>query len=143
MTTTLGTKASPAKQVPANSVRQHATAGPYSPVLEVDARRLVVLSGQVAVAMDGSVIGNSVAEQTQATLANCADKLRAAGCDFADVFKVNAFLTDISTWDEFNAVYADAMPEPLPARTAVQAVLLPGFLVEIEMWAVKPETEAD
>ncbi len=29
------------------------------------------------------------------------------------------------------------MPEPLPVRTAVQAVLLPGFLVEIEMWAVK------
>ena len=29
------------------------------------------------------------------------------------------------------------MPEPLPVRTAVQAVLLPGYLVEIEMWAVK------
>ena len=29
------------------------------------------------------------------------------------------------------------MAEPLPVRTAVQAVLLPGFLVEIEMWAVK------
>ena len=28
------------------------------------------------------------------------------------------------------------MPEPLPVRTAVQAVLLPGFVVEIEMWAV-------
>lgn len=29
------------------------------------------------------------------------------------------------------------MPEPLPVRTAVQAILLPGYLVEIEMWAVK------
>ena len=37
--------------------RQHVTAGPYSPVLEVDARRLVVISGQVAVDMDGKVIG--------------------------------------------------------------------------------------
>ena len=29
------------------------------------------------------------------------------------------------------------MPAPLPVRTAVQAVLLEGFRVEIEMWAVK------
>jgi hypothetical protein len=28
------------------------------------------------------------------------------------------------------------MVEPLPVRTAVQAVLLPGCLLEIEMWAV-------
>ena len=38
----------PLKQRPARA-RQHATAGPYSPVLEIDARRLVVISGQVAV----------------------------------------------------------------------------------------------
>jgi enamine deaminase RidA (YjgF/YER057c/UK114 family) len=31
----------------------------------------------------------------------------------------------------------EMMPEPLPARTAVQAILLPGYLIEIEMWAVK------
>lgn len=29
------------------------------------------------------------------------------------------------------------MPEPLPVRTAVQAILLPGHLAEIEMWAVR------
>jgi hypothetical protein len=27
--------------------------------------------------------------------------------------------------------------EPLPVRTAVRVVLLPGLLVEIETWAVK------
>jgi len=30
------------------------------------------------------------------------------------------------------------MPGPLPARTAAQVVLLDGYRVEIEMWAVKP-----
>jgi 2-iminobutanoate/2-iminopropanoate deaminase len=88
--------------------RQHVTAGPYSPVLEVDARRLVVISGQVA-----------------------------ADCTLADVFKVNIYLIDLGHWTRFNAVYEAVMPEPRPVRTAVQAVLLPGFLVEIEMWAVK------
>lgn len=127
----------PLKRRPPHA-RQHATAGPYSPVLEVDARRLVVISGQVAVDADGAVTGASIEEQTEATLRNCANQLASAGCGLADVFKVNVYLTDLGEWARFNAVYERAMPAPLPVRTAVQAVLLPGFRVEIEMWAVKP-----
>jgi 2-iminobutanoate/2-iminopropanoate deaminase len=117
--------------------RQHLTAGPYSPVLEVDARRLVVISGQVAIDMDGAVVGKTIEEQTRATLDNCAWQLASAACTLADVFKVNISLADLAHWTRFNAVYEAVMPEPLPVRTAVQAVLLPGFVVEIEMWAVK------
>ena len=117
--------------------RQHATAGPYSPVLEVDATRLVVISGQVAVDMSGEVVGSTIEEQTRATLENCTAQLASADCTLGDVFKVNIYLTDLDQWARFNAVYEEMMAEPLPVRTAVQAVLLPGFLVEIEMWAVK------
>jgi 2-iminobutanoate/2-iminopropanoate deaminase len=117
--------------------RQHATAGPYSPVLEVDARRLVVISGQVAVDLEGCVIGASIEEQTRATLGNCAGCLASAGCTLGDVFKVNIYLADLGDWARFNEIYQEIMPEPLPVRTAVQAILLPGFVVEIEMWAVK------
>jgi len=117
--------------------KQHVTAGPYSPVIEIDATRLVVISGQVAVDMDGNVIGTAIEEQTKATLDNCARQLASAGCTLGDVFKVNIYLTDLAHWARFNAVYEQMMREPLPVRTAVQAVLLPGFLVEIEMWAVK------
>jgi 2-iminobutanoate/2-iminopropanoate deaminase len=60
-----------------------------------------------------------------------------AGCSFDDVFKVNVYLTDLSIWDRFNVVYRELMPEPRPVRTAVGTKLLPGLLVEIEMWAVK------
>jgi 2-iminobutanoate/2-iminopropanoate deaminase len=126
----------PPKRLPAGAA-QHATAGPYSPVLEVRADRLVVISGQVAIAPDGNVIGTTIEEQTQATLENCLRQLQTAGCSFADVFKVNIYLADIAEWARFNAVYQQQMPAPLPVRTAVQAVLLPGLLVEIEMWAVK------
>ena len=121
---------------PAKS-RQHSTAGPYSPVLEIDARRLVVISGQVAVDMEGRVIGRTIEEQTEATLRNCIDHLASADCTLADVFKVNIYLKDLAHWTRFNAVYGKMFREPLPVRTAVQAVLLPGFLVEIEMWATK------
>ena len=126
----------PLKRRP-EGARQHATAGPYSPVLEVDAQRLVVISGQVAVDPDGRVIGSTIEEQTRATLGNCTDCLASAGCTLGDVFKVNIYLADLGHWARFNEIYENAMPEPLPVRTAVQAILLPGYLVEIEMWAVK------
>ncbi len=128
--------AAPLKHVPTGA-RQHATAGPYSPVIEVESRRLVVLSGQVAVDLDGNVIGSTIEEQARATLENCRRQLASADCGLADVFKVNIYLADLSDWARFNAVYEQCMPAPLPVRTAVQAVLLPGFRVEIEMWAAK------
>lgn len=126
----------PLKRRP-EGVRQHVTAGPYSPVLEVDAQRLVVISGQVAVDLDGRVVGATIEEQTRATLGNCTDCLASAGCTLGDVFKVNIYLADLGHWTRFNEVYQEVMPEPLPVRTAVQAILLAGYLVEIEMWAVK------
>ena len=126
------------KRKPARA-KQHRTAGPYSPVLEIDARHLVVISGQVAVDMDGKVVGQTIEEQTEATLNNCARQLASADCTFSNVFKVNIYLKDLDHWARFNAVYQSMFSDPLPVRTAVQAVLLPGFMVEIEMWAVKSE----
>ena len=123
------------KVVP-EGAKQHMTAGPYSPVLEVsNFKKLVLISGQAAVDMDGKVIGDTIEEQTEATLRNCKMQLEKAGCSLDDVFKVNVFLTDLTEWPRFNAVYARIMPKPLPVRTAVGVGLLETFKVEIEMWA--------
>jgi 2-iminobutanoate/2-iminopropanoate deaminase len=122
------------KLVP-DEARQHRTAGPYSPVVVVEARRLVAVSGQVAVDLDGNVVGTTVEEQTRRTLDNCRRQLASAGATFADVFKVNVYLSDLGEWARFNRVYEEILPRPFPVRTAVQAVLLPGYRVEIEMWA--------
>ena len=126
-----------AKRLPEGAT-QHSTAGPYSPVLEVDANRLVVISGQVAMDPQGNVVGTSIEEQARYTLENCRLRLKSAGCDFSDVFKVNVFMADLSDWSRFNAVYSELMPSPRPVRTTVGAMLLNGFLIEIEMWAAKP-----
>ncbi len=125
------------KRVPAGAT-QHSTAGPYSPVLEIQTDRLVVISGQVAVDPKGNILGDTIEDQTRATLANCSRLLATAGCTFADVFKVNAFMTDLNDWNRFNAVYMEIIPEPRPVRTTVGAKLLRSFLIEIEMWAAKP-----
>ena len=127
----------PTKHVP-EGAGQHATAGPYSPVLEVDSRMLVVISGQVAIDVQGNVVGETIEEQARYTLENCRRQLETAGCTFADVFKANVYMTELEEWPRFNAIYAEMIPVPLPVRTVIGAALLPGFLVEIEMWAAKP-----
>lgn len=42
------------------------------PILEVDARRLVVLWCQAAIDIDDNVLGDVIETQTEATLGNCA-----------------------------------------------------------------------
>ena len=118
-------------------VEQHKTAGPYSPVLEVSGKSLVVISGQASIDKEGRVVGETIEEQARFTLENCRKQLNGGGIDFADVFKVNVFLTDLQLWGRFNNVYEGIMPRPYPVRTAVQTPLLYNFLVEIEMWGVK------
>ena len=117
---------------------QHHTAGPYSPVVETPTgARLLVISGQAPVDPDGAVIGTTIEEQSRAVLNNCRAQLEAAGSSLRDVFKVTVYLTEIGEWTRFNAVYEEFMRQPYPARTAVETGLLPGFKVEIEMWAAK------
>jgi 2-iminobutanoate/2-iminopropanoate deaminase len=127
-----------AKRVPVGAI-QHSTAGPYSPALEIQADRLVVISGQVAIDLQGNIVGNTIEEQTRATLVNCRRQLETAGCSFDDVFKVNAYMADLNDWDRFNVVYMESFSEPRPVRTTIGAKLLRTFLIELEMWAVKRE----
>jgi len=129
--------APPAKRLPAGA-GQHVTAGPYSPILEIDAQRLIVISGQVAIDPQGQVVGSTIEEQTRYTIANCERQLASAGCSLADVFKVNAYMANLDDWDRFNTIYMAMIPEPRPVRTTIGARLLDRFLIEIEMWAVKP-----
>jgi enamine deaminase RidA (YjgF/YER057c/UK114 family) len=116
---------------------QHRTAGPYTPVVGVQAgARIFVLSGQAPLDCEGRIVGETIEEQARATLENCRSQLNAAGCELADVFKVSVYLTDLANWSRFNAVYREFFTEPYPARTAVQTGLL-GFLVEVDMWAAR------
>lgn len=125
-----------AKMIPPG-VEQHVTAGPYSPVLEVACNKLVVISGQASINMDGNVVGETIEDQTVFTMENCVKQLAQANCTFDDVFKVNVYLTDLELWSRFNEVYRGYFNKPLPCRTVVQTGLLYDFLVEIEMWAGK------
>lgn len=116
---------------------QHSTAGPYSPVLIVEAGRMVVISGQAAIDTDGNVIGDTIEDQAALTLNNCRKQMSFASCELNDVFKVNVYLKDLGDWPRFNEVYKKYFHTPRPVRTTIQCGLLDKMLIEIDMWAVK------
>lgn len=71
--------------------------------------------------------------QTRQAIANLQAVLAEAGATLADVAKTTVWLTDLSNFAEFNAVYAEAFGDSLPARSTVTSALaIPGALVEIE-----------
>ena len=111
--------------------------GPYSPGIR--AGDFIYVSGQGNVDPEsGNIVGGSIEEQTKVTIKNVQAVLRAAGADLGDVVKSTVHLSDMNTFARFNAVYAEAFPDPKPVRTTVQSVLYPGITVEIDVVAHKP-----
>jgi reactive intermediate/imine deaminase len=97
---------------------------------------ILQVAGQVAFDTSGTVIGDTVTEQTKQTFKNLTAVLEAAGSSFGDVVMVRVYLTDTAHFAEFNEVYNTLLAEPFPARTTVYVGLPAGLLVEIDVLAV-------
>ena len=108
---------------------------PYSSV--VVSGDLVFTAGQAPFDADGKLVSEDIAEQAHQTFRNLGLCLAAAGCGFADVVKVNAFLADLGDFPVFNEVYREYFTPPYPARTTVGAQLV-GFRIEVEAVARRP-----
>lgn len=113
-----------------------AAAGPYSQAIR--AGDLVFTAGQLGLdPTTGELVGDDVAVQADRALQNLAAILDAAGSGLDRLVKVTVFLADIGDWPAVNEVYARAIPEPFPARSAFAVKDLPkGARVEIEAVAV-------
>ena len=112
------------------------TGYPFSPVLTIEGKEIVVTSGITCDDYDDK-IPEDIETQARNTILACENFLKEAGCDLSNVFNVEVYMKDLAQWDDFNKVYRELMPEILPCRKALQVGLLPGYLVEIVMWAVK------
>jgi len=95
----------------------------------------VYLAGQVA----NQTAGKSVTEQTKEILSIIDGLLAEAGTDKSKILMANIWLTDMSTFQEMNAVWdAWVSPGNTPARATVEAKLAaPAFKVEIAVIAAK------
>lgn len=116
--------------------RAYPAVGPYSQAIR--AGDLVFTAGFIGLdSTTGELVSDDVKGQARQALANLAAVLEAAGSGLEQAVKVTVFLTDIGDWPAVNEVYAEAVPQPYPARSAFAVKDLPkGAKVEIECVAL-------
>lgn len=104
--------------------------------IEGAARRLII-SGQVGMAMDGSVPTTGEGQIAQA-LANLRAVLEANGMNVSNIVKTTIFLTDRSLLAAFRTARGAVLGDHAPASTLlfVAGLADPRFVVEIEAEAV-------
>ena len=112
-----------------------AAVGPYSQA--IDCSDLVFLSGQIPLVPEtGLVADGGLEAQAHQMFANIKAVLAEAGMSLSNVVKTTVFMTDLSQFAAFNAVYAEYFKAPYPARSCVEVSALPkGVLVECELIA--------
>jgi len=119
--------------------RIHPSFGAYAQGIAIAAgARIVMTSGQLGIARDGSVPG-TVYEQATLCLANALAIVEAGGLGIANVVRLNTFVTDRTHMADYMRARDDwlAGADHLPASTLVivSGFTRPEFLVEVEMTA--------
>jgi len=104
--------------------------------------RIVHVSGQTSVDVEGKVVGSTHLEQSRVAFGNVLIALAAAGATLDDVAKFNIYMVDYS-WDALEALMTAAKevlgdPYPVTANTlvGVASLWLPDLLVEVDAVAV-------
>ena len=108
--------------------------------MEHGGSRTLYLTGQLAVDAGGKVVAPfDAAAQTEYVFGLIGSILGAAGMGFADVVKVQTFLTNMPDFEKFSAVrnrfFADS--RPVSTLLEVKGLAREGCCVEIEVTAVK------
>jgi len=111
-----------------------AAVGPYSQAVSVTAGKTVYLSGQIGLEPGtGELVSENFDAQVRQAFANMTEVIRAAGGTLAQVAKLTLFLTDLERFAAANAIMAELMPEPFPARSTIGVAALPkGAQFEVE-----------
>ena len=109
-----------------------AAIGPYSQAVRVG--QTVYLSGQIPLLPDlGVLLESGIEAQTHQVFRNLTPVCTAAGGSLADIVRLGIFLTDLDDFAAVNAVMAEYMQVPYPARSTVQVSALPrGARIEID-----------
>lgn len=106
--------------------------GTYSQAVRAD--RTVYLSGQIPLSPQTmTLVEGDIGAQIVQVFENLLAVAEAAGGTFADVVKLNVYLTDLAHFPLVNEIIGQYFQEPYPARAAIGVAALPkGALVEID-----------
>ena len=116
----------------------------FSHVAVAGGGRTVYVSGQVSVDATGQVVGKGdFRAQVERTFQNLGTALTAAGATFDHVVKVTYFVVDlkpehIPVVREVRAKHLNAARPPASSLVGVAALVVPDWLIEIELIAVVP-----
>lgn len=103
-----------------------AAVGPYSQAVAVSGGTTVYVSGQIGLdPKTGELVSDNFEAQVRQCFANLIAVIEAAGGTLEQVVKLNLFLTDLSKFASVNAIMADVVVEPYPARSTLGVASLP------------------
>lgn len=111
----------------------------YSHAVEVPPdTRLLVCSGQLGITSDDT-IPESAEDQAVLCFENIGEILKSAGMDFADIVRINAYVSDREHLQGYMAARDRFVADPPPASTlmVVSGFARPDFKVEVEVIAGK------
>jgi 2-iminobutanoate/2-iminopropanoate deaminase len=116
-----------------------AAVGPYSHAMRTG--ELLFLSGQTPLdPATGELVGGDVGEQTRQCLRNLDTVAKAGGASLADAVRIGIYVTDMSTFAQVNAAYAEFFTDEPPARSTIGVAALPlGAAVEIDAVIAMPD----
>jgi 2-iminobutanoate/2-iminopropanoate deaminase len=121
-----------AERQPITAANAPAAVGPYSHA--VRSGGFLFLSGQTPLdPSTGKLVEGNIGEHARQCLRNLQAVCEAAGASLADAVRCGIYVTDISTFGDVNAAYAEFFTDNPPARSTIGVASLPvGAQVEID-----------
>lgn len=114
----------------------------YTHVVEAHGSRIIFISGQVPLNVEGELVGaGDLRAQTEQVFKNLQIALEAVGATFADVMKLNYYLVDASQLEMVREVrnqYVSKATPPASTAVEVRRLYREDVLIEIEATAVLP-----
>ena len=106
--------------------------GPYSQAVKVG--NTVWISGPIPLDPETmELVSGGIEAETRQVFANLQAIAHAAGGSLDNSVKINISLTDLGNFQVVNAIMAEELTAPYPARACVQVAALPkGVQIEIE-----------
>jgi len=96
------------------------------------------VAGQQGPDSNGNVTGTDITLQTTNAIAAVKQVAEEAGFEMTDIISVTVYVTDLNDVPKMNEVYRKLIPDPKPARVALQVTgLIGGAKIEIAAIAVK------
>lgn len=110
--------------------------GPYSHAVKIN--NMIFTSGQIPLDPATNELKNSnISEATHQVFDNIEVILNASGSSLANIIKATIYISDLSLFDEMNAVYTQRLGNHKPARSCVEVSCLPkSSLIEIDVIAL-------